>query len=229
MPQVHLSTTNPYSADAALPVSVVDFKAFARITTISEDALIRTFIVAATRQLEKRTRRAFVEQTCTLKIDATANNMGDYALLRSIMGSRSIIYLGSPPIISVTSVVFYDEDNTATTVDAADYFVDTSLGRIIPVDGATWPTSLRSLQAVVVTYKAGYVAATAGNTLDADLINAIKMYTNHLYAHRGGECGMPELVESLVDSYRFNCIGRPYMGFDFNKITIRSGALEGGY
>ena len=220
---------SPYGTDSNLPVSVADFKTFARITTNSEDALIRSFIVAATLEGEKRAKRAFVQQTFTLWVDAQGCSMQDFTYLRSILGSDDILYLARGPIISLASIKFYDEEDNATTVDPTTYYLDKQLGRVNPKRGVSWPSDVRQLQAVEAIYDAGMVATGQGSTLDSNLVLAVKMYALHMYNHRGGECEMPPMVESIFDSYKPVALGRPYMGFDFAKKIIKSGSLPGGY
>jgi uncharacterized phiE125 gp8 family phage protein len=71
-----------------------------------------------------------------------------------------------PPLVSITSIKYYDVDNTEATVTASDYFVDTKSepGRVVLAYGKTWPaTVLRPVNGVCVTFVAGY-GATAAST-----------------------------------------------------------------
>lgn len=221
-----LTTTQPYGTDSNLPISVANLKVRLRISGTSEDDFIKDCIRTASILLEKFTGRSFVEQTHLLTLDQLSAEFGATDLF---LGSRAIIYLGRPPLISVTSLTFFDSDGTSSVVDAADYYVDLKNGRIMPLPGVTWQTDQRNINAVEVEYVAGYVADTAGATLDPDIITAVAMMAGYLYENRLGECDIPPGVRKVIRSRKLIRLGKPYMGLEFNKVTIRSGSLPGGY
>lgn len=223
---VSLETTQPYGTDANLPISVANLKTRLRITTTEEDDLLKEYIRTATLMLESYCRRSFVEQTHVLRCDEVGN-VG--AFNSSFFGSSAIIYLGRPPVISVTSVKFFSEDGTESTVTSTNYYVDTKQGRIMPSEGYTWQSDQRRINALEVTYTAGMVAANNGANLPYDLISAVAMLAGHLYEHRTGECDIPDSVKALVKRFRLARIGIPYMGVNVNTVAIRSGSLAGGY
>ena len=71
----------------------------------------------------------------------------------------SPIPLPWPPLISVTSITYYDGDNTEQTVAEANYRVHVSQelqGQIEFVSTWSAPTTYNRMDAVNITYKAGY-------------------------------------------------------------------------
>lgn len=223
---VNLSTTSPYGDTSNYPISVSDLKTQMRISGSDEDALLARYIVTATKLLEKYCSRSFVEQDHVLTLD---NVRGYESDLGSFLGSNATIYLGRPPILSVTSVKFYDDDRTETTVSSSDYYVDVNQGRIVPQEGITWQSAQDRLNAVIISYKGGMVADGSGADLPSEIIDAVAMFAIHLYENRGGECSVPPLVKEIIAPHRLVRLGRPYMGIEFANKIIRSGSLAGGY
>ena len=218
---VDLTTADNYDDSANYPISVADLKTRMRVGGTSEDALIAEYIVTATTMLEDYTRRSFVEQSHTLKIDQIQNYQFD--------GSRSTIYLGMPKIIAVQSLKFFDGDNVSTTVASSEYFVDLENGRITPNEGEAWQLDQRSLNAIEVSYTGGYVADGNGSDLPSAIKTAVGMLAMYLYESRMGECEIPQTVKAVLRRHLINRIGIPYMGIDFANIVIRSGSLRNGY
>ena len=108
------------TAPTVTPVSVSEFKDHENLdaTFSRDDALIQSYITAATLLLEQRTNRCFVHQTRTLKMQTfdderyTYPQNTKYSYDRSIRPPRS-------PLSSVTSVVYLDADATSTTLSAS--------------------------------------------------------------------------------------------------------------
>ena len=111
------------------------------------DSDIELQIYAACDQIEKDTQRQILNATYEHNQDC----FGDYVELKM------------RPITSVQSVTYLDTDGVSQTLDAADWRFDQSRQWILPAAGETFPTTLEDLNAVTVTYTAGYGA-------DADCI-----------------------------------------------------------
>lgn len=90
-----------------------------------------------------------------------------------------------PPLQSVTSIVYYDYQNVQQTWSSAEYEVDTKHrpGRVRPAYGFAWPSTYVRLDAVTVTFKAGYGAAATD--VPATLVLAINALCAHWYEFRG--------------------------------------------
>ncbi len=73
--------------------------------------------------------------------------------------SNRILELSTPPLISITAVTYYDEDNGAQTVNAANYAADIPTrgrGRLRFAYDYDFPTLYNRHDAVQVTYTTGY-------------------------------------------------------------------------
>ena len=89
-----------------------------------------------------------------------------------------------PPLSSVTSIKYYDTDETVATFSSSNYIVDTHSepGRIELQYSEVWPsTVLRPINGVEIIFVAGYGAASAV----PDVIkHAIKILIAHCYENR---------------------------------------------
>ena len=150
----------------------------------TEDALISSLIKAARQDCENFQNRKFINQTWDLWLDA--------------FPSEDFIELLAP-LVSVTSVKYYDTANTEATVTATDYFTDVKSepGKVCLAYNKTWPTTtLRKYNGVCITFVAGY-GATSASVPDA-VIAAIKLLLGYLYEVRDNDAPMPRAVESLL-------------------------------
>ena len=128
---------------SAEPVTRVEAKLHLRIDHTDEDATIDDLIRVARDLVEHDTGRALITQTWVLRLDAFPDT----------------IELPRPPLQSVTSVEYVDTAGDTQTLTAdTDYTVDKypCLGRIVPAYAQSWPTTRDVVNAVVVTYVAGY-------------------------------------------------------------------------
>lgn len=132
-------------AAANQPITLDEAKAHCRVTVADEDALIEQLIKAATIELENKTQRTLCETTYAEVLDSFPDG-----------GIR----LRHPPILSVQSIVYFDETGAQVTLDANDYLVDThnEPGWIYPGVEKQWPATQNRINAVTITYKAGYLA-----------------------------------------------------------------------
>jgi uncharacterized phiE125 gp8 family phage protein len=116
----------------------------------AEDDYIEQAIRTAYRMAERTTRRALAPQTLALVIDERFP-CGDILLPR-------------PPLLSVSSIAYIDGDGAEQelTGSPAEFQVSTpsgpqaGYGRLRPLYGQPWPTTRCVLDAVTVTYRAGY-------------------------------------------------------------------------
>ncbi len=171
------SSTAPFTAST--------FKSFAKIETTDDDTLITDYIITGVREECEKFINTFLLTTTvefitdSLEQSKTTSGSSSTFLAANIVSFNAGVYfidLPYKPIISVTSVKTYDEDNTETTISSADYVVDNS-GRIIFSDELT--LNLRALASVKVTYTCG-LAASAAN-IPADLILAMMMQCREVY------------------------------------------------
>lgn len=181
------------TAPSTEPITATEVKAHCRVDISDDDTLIGNQIKAARVWAEAFTGRQFVT--------ATWEQIADTFLSRTIR-------LAYPPLASVTSVAYTDTSGDAQTVSSDDYQVDTDSepGRLVPDWDFSWPsTQAGTVNAVTITYVAGYGAASA---VPDDIKQALLMRVAHWYEHREevivGTSGseVPAAVMSLLWPYR---------------------------
>lgn len=150
------------------PVTVLDAKAQSRVDITDDDDLIYAQIVAARELCELQARRAFVTQTLAVTLDAWPAN--------------GIIELPRPPLQSVTSIKYTDEDGNQSTFASSNYIVDTANNRVVLKSSATWPSDvLQRVAAILVTFVAGYSTSADVPTIYKQ---AILLTIGHWYENR---------------------------------------------
>jgi|CXWL01.1.fsa_nt_gi uncharacterized phiE125 gp8 family phage protein len=134
------------TAPTVEPVSVAEAKEAARVESSAYDDRFRRWIKFAREMVEADAARALQTQTCKLYIDRFP---------------AKEIEIHNPPVQSITSVQYVDSAGVTQTVAAGDYQTDLVAEPclILPVFGEVWPVAKSgTLQAVIVTYMAGYAS-----------------------------------------------------------------------
>lgn len=126
-------------------------------------AEVQRCIKAAREQCEQITRRAFVPQTLRMTLNPHLRRSGERrGLLWHMNGGASDwgpVELLRPPIVSVSSVQYYDDDNVLQTVSSGNYFVESALvPRLRFVETFATPSTYIREDAVRIEYVAGYPA-----------------------------------------------------------------------
>jgi uncharacterized phiE125 gp8 family phage protein len=174
---------------AELPVSLEEAKQQVRATDCDdEDGLIGAYIHAATAAASDRLQRALVPTRYRLTLDSFPD----------------AIELILPPIISVQSVKYIDENGDQQTLDPQDYFLDSvsEPGCLVPAAGRAWPTTQDRINAVEVEYTSGY----ADSAIPSPIKSWILLATGDLYEQRTRSAEKPVVpqffAESLLDTYK---------------------------
>lgn len=171
------------------PVSLIEAKTHCRVDIDEDDThFTNVLIPAARRYVESVSRRSFITQTWRLSLDDWPH--GDE------------IQLPRPPLVSVSSVVYKDQDGNSTTWASSNYIVDTDSepGRVKLTYNNTWPSeTLYPALPVQITYVAGYGDA---DDVPEEYKQAILLLIGHWYENREaiGTVGQPIAlaVESLI-------------------------------
>lgn len=188
------------------PVSLSEAKLHLRVDDdiTADDSLISALITAARQKIEIETRRALVTQTQVLRLDGFP---------KASCGGTAII-VPNPPLQSVSSIVYVDQNGDSTTLSASEYLVDSSdePGRITPAYNGSWPIAREQINAVTVTYVAGYAVGSGSPTdyaanVPQALKAAIKLLVGHWYENREAVGAvnlkpLPMAVDSLIWNYR---------------------------
>jgi len=141
------------------PISLTAAKLHLRVDHTDDDVLIGDLIKSARDFVEDFTARRLIVRTEELTIDAFPSN-----LIESIE-------LPSAPLISVSSVKYYDIAGVEQTLATSIYTVDAKSepGQIYIAYGQWWPATQAIPNAVRITYLAGYIATFSANA-DTDVI-----------------------------------------------------------
>ncbi len=152
------------------PVSLTDIKAHLNIGGSLDDTILTSYIKVAREWCEQYQNRAYITQTLELTLDRYPASIQD---------------IPRPPLQSVSSIKYYDEDETEATFDSSRYMVDTSsfVGRIALLKNYTYPTTtLRTINGVVIQFVAGY--GSLATDVPEMVRHAIKLLVGHLYENR---------------------------------------------
>ena len=175
------------TAPAAEPITTAEAKTHLRVDGSDDDTYIDTLIKSARRWVEHSHGIMCVNTTYDGALDAFPYVDGRIVFPRY-------------PLSSVTSITYYDDDlSTSTVFSSTKYQVDTFKRPPIIVikDGESWPTdSLRLSSGVVVRFVAGWGAAASA--VPEDIKHAVKLLVGAMYANRE-----PEVTGTTVSRIGF--------------------------
>jgi len=171
---------------ATTPITVAELKKQLELPSSDSyhDTHLTRIIEAATRAAERFTKRAFITQTWEMKLQA--------------FPSWEIV-IPRPPLQSISSIEYVDTDGDTQTVSSSNYLVSTSSlpGKVTPAYGEVWPSARWQMDAVTVTFVAGYGAASTD--VVQDIRHALLIWCDQMF-HDGIGCPMPEATRTLLDS-----------------------------
>lgn len=158
-------------APSATPVSSTEAKLHCRVDHSTEDAIFTRLIEVARRQCEQISGWAYITRTYTAQLDCWPRG-----------GCIELLY---PPLQSVTSIKYFDEDGMEHTFASSNYIVDThsTPGRIVLAKDATWPDeNLRPGGAITITFVAGF--GDEASDVPDQYKQAMLLLIGHLYENR---------------------------------------------
>lgn len=193
------------TAALAGAVSLADFKAYAKITSSSEDTTLQSILDSAISFGQSYTRRTFVTT--------------EYKTYRDEFVAEYIEVRKSPfQSISTNGFQYYNESNVLTNVPSTDYMTTASTlySRIALNIDSAWPSDLsatRPYQLVEITFKAGY-GDTSADVPDG-IKNAIMAHALNVVKNRGdcSACGadnLPAVSKTLYSEFRIREIRLGY-------------------
>lgn len=168
---------------ATEPLTVAEVGRYLRLTAAVQalDADYLSLLIAAVREdCEQQSERQLITATWQLTLDSFPLNDGYLELPR-------------PPLQSVTSIVYTDTEGGSQTLDASLYGVDIRRepGQIVPAYNEDWAETREQINAVTITYVAGY--GDDGSDVPAKLRLLMQAAIAFLYDNRYG----PEDVSKL--------------------------------
>ncbi|MES2787676.1 MAG: hypothetical protein V4684_19575 [Pseudomonadota bacterium] len=167
----------------AMAVSLADARIAARADGSDLDTAIEIQVRTITEEVEHLTGRAIINQTYRVTLDEFPD----------------AIRLPAPPVISVTSLKYLDQDGVEQTLHPDDYVLDnvSEPGYIAPAPGLGWPPTADRINAVNVVVVCGYGPTDA--TTPATLKGYILAKVQEHFAPDGTK-ESPHLVR-LLDRY----------------------------
>ncbi|HEV2816058.1 MAG TPA: phage head-tail connector protein [Allosphingosinicella sp.] len=162
-----------------LPAPLAELKAFLRIATGEEDALLAGLMRAAADTCEAFTGRALLTR----------------AVEETLRASRAWTRLGAAPVAAIDAAALLGADGAATPLGAGDYAID------IDAAGEGWVRLLIGIEPkrVRVSYRAGMAADPNG--LPEALRHGIVRLAAYFYMHRDRE-EPPAAVAALWRPWR---------------------------
>jgi len=187
---------------ATEPITLVEAKAHLRVDFSDEDDYIDTLIVSARRYCEAYCNRVFITQTWRQNLSEWVNP----------------IQLKVNPVISVTSLKYYDTDETQQTItdNANNYQKDlnSDVAKIYEGLVNTFPAIGSTINPIEIITVCGYGAAA---DVPDDIKHAIKLMVSWMYENREGvnvplnnqasDIPLPTAVKYLLTRYRINVFG----------------------
>lgn len=153
------------------PITRAEAKLFLRETQDDQDAVIDRLIKYAREHIEKiASGRQLITATYEMTID----------------GFPTIIYLPKAPVQSVTSIQYVDTDGDTQTLATSGYQTDftSDPARIVEAYGEVWPETRDELNAVTVTFIAGFGDA-ASDVPENYKSLALRIVTDRFDVERG--------------------------------------------
>lgn len=191
------------SAPASEPVTVAELREWCRVDSEAHDAVLTGLGKAARDLVEKTTGRALVTQTWRLSLDGFPWP-GGWQILRnpSVWPDPRTIRLPKAPLQSVSSITYTDMSGNSQTLASTVYDVDatTDPGRITLALGQVWPVTRPKPGAVLITFVAGYGAATAV----PDMLKTAIKFTVACWLENRGEAGggeLPAAARTLLSAH----------------------------
>ena len=166
------------------PVTIADARAFLRISTDSEDDVLRRIIKTARELVEAETGLALVDQTWRLRVDRWPRS-GRLAIFKY-------------PVKAVTAVVAYRPDGSAIGMEPEEFMLQHGR-RPQRVYMAQYPDA-QTFCGLEVDFIAGF-GETGVEVPDA-LKQAILTLTAHLYENRAGLDTAKAELPTMGDSWR---------------------------
>lgn len=161
------------TAPASAPVTRDELKSWIVIDYDDHDTLLDAMIDAATGYFDGYTgvlNRAIMPQTWKQEFN----------------GFQTRMRLPLAPLVSITSIKYYDDDNVQQTASSSLYSAfEDHLGLYVELlSGQSWPSAYSRTDAVEVTYQVGYADA---DSVPDPIKTVIKMHAATLYEFRESE------------------------------------------
>lgn len=190
MRQGTITTVAPVGHPLSLAAAKRQLKIEADYTADDDD--IGEAIAAAHRLVERELGYPILRQTRQTHLSGFPNGA---------------IWLAAGDSPEIVSIQYRDTANVLQTLDPGAYSLDAiSLpAKVWPAPGTTWPATVCTPGAVIVTWRGGWADAAS---VPEDLIHAMKLLVGHWDRNRDGEDNGPvaDVMRRLMAQFRLNFI-----------------------
>lgn len=186
----YLTVTVPPASE---PVTVAEAKSHLRVDISDDDTLIGSLITAAREYVELFTGQSFIQRTYRA----------------DVVNFASAIRLPRGPVISVSSVKYYDTSSpeTLTTWAASNYYLHNDI--LWRVEGVSFPSVGSRVDNVQITYTAGWLdqSSPRADATPQAIQQAILLLVGDLYENRESQVLYPG---QLLENRAFQMLLNPY-------------------
>lgn len=186
------------SAPASEPLEVAFMKDWLKMNdTTADDTIISNLIAAARTYIESHTNLKLFTQTVQEKWDY----LPPAEELKNYYGGISLLWF---PVQSITSISYVDADGDTQVLAGSAYTADLASRpcRITPAYGSLWPTVRDQMNAITVTYVAGY--SSVANIPEA-IKTAMQLMITDWYDNRADSVKrLPTAAGLILQEYKPN-------------------------
>jgi uncharacterized phiE125 gp8 family phage protein len=186
------------TAPSTEPLTYAEVKAYLRLNGDTEQTFVTSLITVARQYVESQIWRPLISQVWSMNFDFSELNTQVYNINKT-------------PIISVSSVTYYDANNTLQTLSASNYEYDI-YGNPGRFRIKSMPQIYDRMNALQVNFTCGYADAAS---VPLPIKQAMYMLIGHYYENRqdvvtGTQVNkIDEASEHLLNPYRNNYIFAP--------------------
>jgi uncharacterized phiE125 gp8 family phage protein len=158
------------TAPASYPIDLTDLKLHLGITGSDNDTHLTAILAASTAYVEKELNRSLVSQTWDWFLPYFPQN--------------NIIELPKPPLVSVTYLKYYDENNAQQTWSSNNYVVHTPTtlkGYVEIKNTSTLPNIYPRSDSILIRFVSGY------GTQNDMVKHAVRLVAAHWFENREAE------------------------------------------
>ena len=171
------------------PISLAEAKAHLRVTHADDDAYISTLIKTARGCVEAQTGLGLIAQAWSVFLDCPVSG---------------VIRLPLSPVLDVTDIKTYGDDDISATIDPAHYYEDRTSrpSRIVLRGSRTWANPGRIANGIEIILSVGFGAQAA--SVPEPLREAVLQLVGYWYATRGDGAGhdWPLIMAQLLQPFR---------------------------
>lgn len=154
------------SGPSTYAITLAEAKAAARVDHDDDDTQLTAMLQAAHRAVAEMSGRALTQETWRVAVGGW---------------HRGPVVLPRTPVQSISSIKYWDSDDTDQTATVSDFYLMQGDDRAIvrPKAGTLWPSAnTRREDAIRIEFVAGYAA------VPETLKRAVMLMVAHLYEHR---------------------------------------------